>query len=214
MKLGRVLTDEQYERRLNRLIARFEGEREAILQPFHARTLPRLKEVLAERGPLTAQEIGAVLGTKFGPQRVERWEELGWLVKHDRVPKQWKSGFGVTTHHIWRYVFSTPNREQSIEKLMERFLAKVESLDFQRSRLHCMANTLLPAAVDDRRKRAVELRVSGLTLEAVGQKMGLTRERARQLIETSNRRTGSGSARRRLLECTPSNLANVMREIL
>lgn len=185
MKIGYLLSDEKYERKLNEAIAILQNRIRAIEDKL-GKTGLVYNAVVNSPTPIGYLGVLKVLGME--PTVSNKWMVSGRLGRLKRGGWLTQVGWSSPSYKNIKHTLYTSNpikNAKTITKALLYFNRKVEQLDRNHNKLECMSNIINPKLSNFSivKQSIINDRLSGETLEAVGTKYGVTKERVRQIVE-------------------------------
>ena len=185
MKIGAVISDTQFEKRLNQLVNRLAKKADDLAAP--SGFMGQLYRAIADsEEPIGYTAVAEIIGLE--PTAKNRWHvhtRLGYLKQNGWIEEDGRSepGYNNLTHRTYR---ATPKHEKKyLPSAVKKFNERVDALQARRTRTACLAVTLRPAMahISTRERNILRARLDGMTLSQIGEQHGVTRERIRQIIE-------------------------------
>jgi len=200
MRIGHVIDDATYEKKLNQAVRWYTKRCEALRLPAeHSKpTTPNtlrmaqiVQVVRAAPRPVDYVYVAEVLDVG----REAHWHissrlviltKWGWLREAGRGPVRYYCKQGALLYEANPPEYA---RRKALARATEAFFARVDRLDARRMRRSCMASHLVVPdwwdSMADRNALILQRRLSGQTLGQIGDDVGLTKERIRQIVERS-----------------------------
>src|SRR6185437_6705852 len=178
-----LLTDELYIARLNVAVAEFErrchdiypkGITGRIYQAFVRSTRPLSYWEVMEQLQLDRKRM------RTWHSRIQYLYQRGWLKSAGRAPSRYRNMRGAMQYLAAEGGMVARHRFQLAA---DAFKKQIDHLNTRRARVGCLSNFVQAHLfnLSPRQEQILRQRAAGMTLSEVGQQLGLTRERIRQL---------------------------------